>query len=94
MEGICRQNERIEETNNLTRQEFDRAPFLCYVSINVRTNGPLELIPMGIHAGEEFDRENAALDEDYERAINNVEIFVHWLWGISKNKLGRTNFLI
>ena len=73
---------------------FIPAPFLCCVSINVRTNGPLELIPMGIHAGEEFDRENAALDEDYERAINNVEIFVHWLWGISKNKLGRTNFLI
>ena len=38
--------------------------------------------------GEEFDRENANLDEDYERAINHVEFFVDWLWGISKNKVG------
>ena len=49
---------------------------------------------MVIHAGEEFDRENTTLDKDYERAINHVEFFVDWLWGISKNKVGVTNFLI
>ena len=62
--------------------------------INARTNDPLELIPMVIHSGEEFDRENATLDEDYERAVNHVEYFVDWLWGISKNKVEVTNFLI
>ena len=49
---------------------------------------------MLIHAGEEFDRENDTLDKDYERAVNRVEFFVDWLWGISKNKVGVTNFLI
>ena len=43
------------------------------------TKDPLELIPMVIHAGKEFDRENATLNEDYERAINHVEFFVDWL---------------
>ena len=49
---------------------------------------------MVIHVGEEFNRENANFDEDYERAIDHVEFFVDWLWGISKNKVGVTNFLI
>ena len=69
-------------------------PFLCCVLVNSGTNDPLESIPMVIHAGEEFDRENATLDEDYERAVNHVEFFVDWIWGISKNKVGVTNFLI
>ena len=38
--------------------------------------------------------EELEVDEDYERAINHVEFFVDWLWGISKNKVGVTNFLI
>ena len=49
---------------------------------------------MVIHDGEEFDRENDTLDKDYERAIDNVEFSVDWLWGISKNKVGITTFLI
>ena len=49
---------------------------------------------MMIHSVEEFDRENATLDKDYERAVDHVEFFVDWLWGISKNKVGVTNFLI
>ena len=49
---------------------------------------------MVIHAGEEFDRENATLDEDYERAVNHVEFFVDCLWGISKKKVGVTKLLI
>ena len=73
---------------------FIPAPFLCCLLINVGTNNPLELIPMVIHAGEEFDRENTTLDQDYERAVDNVEFFVDWLWVISKNKVGVTNFLI
>ena len=49
---------------------------------------------MVIHAGEEFDRENATLDEDYERAVGHVESLVDWIWGISKNKVGVTNLII
>ena len=73
---------------------FIPATFLCCVLINARTNDTFELIPMVIHAGEEFDRENATLDEGYERAVNHVEFFVDCLWDISKNKVGVTNFLI
>ena len=69
-------------------------PFLCCVLIIAGKNDPLELIPMVIHAGEGFDRENATLDEYYERAIDHVEFFFDWLYGISKNKVGVTNFLI
>ena len=32
--------------------------------------------------------------EDYERSVNHVEFFVDWLWGISKNEVGVTNFLV
>ena len=49
---------------------------------------------MVIHAGEEFNRENAILDEDYERAVDHVEFFIDWLCDISKNKVEVTNFLI
>ena len=73
---------------------FIPAPFLCCVLINARTKDPLELIPMVIHAGKEFNRENATLDEDYERAVDHIEFFVDWLWGISKKKVGVTNLLI
>ena len=52
---------------------FIPTPFFHCVQINAGTNNPLELIPMVIHAGDEFDRENATLDKDYERAINHVE---------------------
>ena len=51
---------------------FIPAPFLCCVLINARTKNPLELIPMVIHAGKEFNRENATLDEDYERAVDHI----------------------
>ena len=73
---------------------FIPTPSICSVFINARTNNPLEYIPMVIHSGEEFYWENATLDKDYERAIDHVELFVDWLWGISKNKVGETNFLI
>ena len=43
--------------------------------INAGTNDPLELIPMVIHAGEEFNREIATLDKDYESAVDHVEFF-------------------
>ena len=49
---------------------------------------------MVIHDGEEFNRKNATLDEDYERAVDHVEFFVDWIWGISKNGAGVTNLLI
>ena len=49
---------------------------------------------MVIHAGEEFDRENAILDKGYERAVDHVEFFFYWLWGISKDKVGVSNLLI
>ena len=49
---------------------------------------------MVIHDGEEFDRENSTLDKDYERAVDHVEFFVDWIWGISKKKVGVTNFFI
>ena len=52
---------------------FIPTPFLCCVLINAETNNPLEFIPMVIHAREKLDRENATLDEDYERAIDHVE---------------------
>ena len=35
---------------------FIPAPFLCCVLTNAGTNNPLELIPMAINAGEEFDK--------------------------------------
>ena len=70
------------------------APLFCCILINAGTNYPLELIPMVLHAGEEFDIENATLDEYYERAVDHVEFFVDWIWGISKNKVRVTNFLI
>ena len=73
---------------------FIPSPFLSYVLINAGTNDPLELIPIVLHSGEAFDRENATLDKDYERDVDHVEFFVDWLWGISKNKVGETNFLI
>ena len=73
---------------------FIPAPFLCCVFINAWTNDTLELIPMVIHDGEEFNRKNATLDEDYERAVDHVEVFVDWLWGIPKNNVGETNFII
>ena len=71
---------------------FLPAPFLRCVLINAGANDSLEFIPMVIHAGEEFDRENATLDEYYERAVDHVEFSVDWIWGISKNKVGLTNF--
>ena len=73
---------------------FIPAPFLCCVLNNSWTNDPLALISMVIHAGEEFDRENVTLDEDYERAVDHVEFLVDWIWDISQNKVGVTNFLI
>ena len=73
---------------------FIPTSFLCCVLIDAGTNDPLDLILMVIRAGEEFVRENATLDEDYERAVDRVEFFVDWLWGISKNKVGVTNFLV
>ena len=72
---------------------FYSSPFPSLCFYQCRDNDPLELIPMMIHDGEEFDRENATLDKDYERAVDYVDFF-YWLWGISKNKVGVTNFLI
>ena len=55
---------------------FIKNLFLRFVLINVSTNDPIELIPMVIRAGEEFDRGNATLDEDYEKTVNHVEFLV------------------
>ena len=74
----CQSNKELEELGVDDGGTFKGssclipAPFLCRVFINARTNDPLELIPMVIHAVEEFDRENATLDEDYERAVDHV----------------------
>ena len=50
-------------------------PFLHAAVLHTGTNDPLELIPAAIHAAEEFDRENAILDEDYPSAVNHAKVF-------------------
>ena len=65
------------------------APLLRAAVLHAGTNEPLELIPAVIHAVEEFNRENAILDEDYESAVNHAKVFSDWLWGVFKNKWGR-----
>ena len=73
---------------------FIMAPFLRTAVLKAETNEPLELIPIVIHAAEEFDRENAVLNEDYGSAINHAEVFADWLWGISRNLVGETRFFL
>ena len=52
--------------------------------LHARTNNPLNLIPDVIHAAEEFDRDNAILDEDYRSTVDHDEVFSDWLWGVFK----------
>ena len=54
---------------------FIMAPFLLSGVLHAVTNEPMELIPAVIHAAEEFDRENAILDEEYESAVDHAEVF-------------------
>ena len=63
---------------------------LCRIVIGIILDDPA----YNLAAGEEFNRENATLDEEYERAVDHVEFFVDWIWGISKKNVGVTNFLI
>ena len=58
------------------------------------TNKPLELIPVVIHAAEEFDRENTILDENYESVINHAKVLLDWLWGVSNDEVGEIKFLL
>ena len=58
------------------------------------TNDPLELIPIVIHAAEEFDRENIVLDEGYESSINHAEVFSDWLWGIADYRVSESRFFL
>ena len=51
-------------------------------------NDSLELIPMVIHAGEEFNRENATLDKDYERAVDHVEFLLIGFWVYQRTRRG------
>ena len=64
------------------------APFLRAAVLHAGTSEPLELIPAVIHAAEEFDRENAAQDEDYESAVEHAKVFSDWLWGVFKEEVG------
>ena len=73
---------------------FVMAPFLRAAVLHAGTSEPLELIPAVIHAAEEFDRENAVQDEDYESAVEHAEVFSDWLWGVSKKEVGETKFLL
>ena len=73
---------------------FIMDPFLRYAVLHAGTNEPLELIPAVIHTAEEFDRENAILDEDYESAVDHAEVFSDLLWGVFKKEVGYTKFLL
>ena len=44
---------------------------LCRIVIGIILDAPA----YNLAAGEEFNRENATLDEDYERAVDHVEFF-------------------
>ena len=46
---------------------FVVAPFVRDAVIGADTNDPLELIPIVTHAGEQFNRDNAILANNYER---------------------------
>ena len=69
-------------------------PFLSTAVLHEETNEPLELILAVIHAAEEFDRENAILDENYESAVNHAEVFSDWMWGVFKKEVRETKFLL
>ena len=73
---------------------FIMAPFLRAAVLHAGTNETLDLIPAVIHAAEKFDRENAILDEDYESAVNHAQMFSDWLWGVFKEEVGETEFLL
>lgn len=55
---------------------FIVAPFVRDAVIGAGTKDPLELIPNIIHAGEQFDRDNATLDESYDKGVDHSEMFV------------------
>jgi len=57
-------------------------------------NNPLELILKVIKDGLEFDKENAKLDEDYQRARDHAEAFSRFLWLMSLDKIPEIKFLI
>ena len=69
-------------------------PFLRTAVLQEGINEPLELIPVVIHAAEDFDRRNAILDENYESAINHDEVLSDWLWGVMNDKVEKTRFLL
>ena len=70
------------------------APFLRAAVLYVGTNESLELILAVFHTAEEFDRDNAILDEDYKSAVNHAGVFSDWLWGVFKKEVGETKFLL
>ena len=70
------------------------AHFLRTAVLHAGENEPLELISAVIHAAEDFDRENAILDEDYKSAVDHAEVFSDWLWGVFKKEAGETKFLL
>ena len=73
---------------------FIVAPFVRDAVIGAGTKDPLELIPIVIHAREQFDRDNAALDENYDKGIDHSEMFADWLQGAYKKKVPEIRFIL
>ena len=73
---------------------FVLAPFARDAVIGADTNDPLKLIPIVIHAGEQFDRDNAILDDNYERGVDHAEVFADWLWGAYQKKVPEARFVL
>ena len=66
---------------------FDVAPFVWDAVIGAATKYPLEFILIIIRAGEQFDRDNAILDDNYERGVDHAEVLADWMWGAYKKKV-------
>ena len=73
---------------------FILAPFVRDAVVGADTNDPLKLIPIVIHAGEQFDKDNAVLDDNYERGIDHAEVLADWLWGAYQKKVPETRFVL
>ena len=70
--------EELEVNNDRTFKGsscFIPAPLLCFFLINAGTNNPLELIPMVILAGEEFDRENFYVRQGLRKGHRSCRTF-------------------
>jgi hypothetical protein len=71
---------------------FFPAPWLLNAVVEASSSDPFILIAKAIEAAQAFDQDHDSNEDYITSAVNHVDDFIFWAWGVGASRVSKTKF--